>query len=77
MKFLTNELWTDAMRQTWAKPHETAVVSTEKAKASSMVKKKIYGKGEGCMLVSAVLALEIHFTSKINTVDASAEDHRL
>lgn len=29
------------------------------------------------MLVSAVLALKIHFTSKVNTVDASAEDHRL
>lgn len=65
------------MRQTRAKPHKTAVVSTGKAKAFSMVTKKKYGKVEGCMLTSAVLTLEIHFTSKVNTVNASAEDHRL
>ena len=28
---------------------------------------------EGCKLASAVLTLEIHFTSKVNTVNASGE----
>ena len=28
---------------------------------------------EGCTLASAVLTLEIHFTSKVNTVNASGE----
>lgn len=32
---------------------------------------------EGCTSASAVLTLEIHFTSKVNTVNASGEDHRL
>lgn len=32
---------------------------------------------EGCVLASAVLTTEIHFTSKVNTVSASGEDDRL
>lgn len=32
---------------------------------------------EGCTSASAVLTLEIRFTSKVNTVNASGEDHRL
>lgn len=46
---------------------QTAVVSTEKAKALSRVtkKKKKYGKVEVCMLASAVLTSEITLTSKV------------
>lgn len=62
------------MRQTWTKPRKTAVVSTKKAKGFFMARKK--GR-ERWKVVCWLLPLEIHFTSKINTVSASGEDHEL
>lgn len=41
------------------------------------VTEKKDGKVQVCMLASAVVTLEIHFISKVNPVNGSAEDHRL